>query len=407
MNYNDEIKKLQETIRELEQSEENRKRRDKWECIPDTARDQWRGLPKFDGSCLKGNVPVQIDPNNTFWSKYFKFSIKEYFLDPKVFVENFLKITIERFKLFDDDVFITKKVPLWMGSGYEASLFGMNVLFFDDVDPWIDYVNVINKPEDLDKLQIPNFHNSGLMPQAIRMYEGVKVLLDDDFEVFFPEWLRGPFGLATYMRSFENVLMDMLDEPEFSHRLMRFLVDSRKAWYDSLEKYLGRKVIKANLFNDEVNCPSLSPALYGEFVLPYEKELCDYHHGLHYWHSCGNLTELYGKINEIPNIDMIHKGPWSGSREVGKIFGNRSVIEVCMDSQGDIFQGTEESMRKKLTGIVTDLTEEKVKGYTLRANNIMFVDSWDNSISKARMFINVARQVVDSITKQCNKGDLK
>jgi len=399
MAKNDTIKKLMETIRELEQTEDNQRRKQKWECIPYTSRDQWRGLPKMDGSCLKGNVPVQVDANNTFWAKYFNFSLKDYYLNGEVFLENFLKATIERFKLFDDDVFITKRIPIWMASGYEASLFGMEVGFFHDIDPWIVFKDVIEKPEDLKNLKVPDFYKSGLMPKAIEVYEYVKENIDDDFEVIFPEWLRGPFGIAVYLRGFEHILMDMIDRPEFVHELMRFIVDSRKVWYDSLEAYLGRPVVKGNLFNDEVNCPSLSPALYEEFVLPYEKELSDYHGGLHYWHSCGDLTPLYKKIVEIPKIDMIHKSPWSSAAEVGRVFGKVSAIEVCMNPQKDIFEGTEESMRELLTGIVKDLTDAQVQGYTLRANNIMYYKSWENSISKAKSFIKVSREVVDNITK--------
>lgn len=175
MKVNEEIKKLIDEVCELEQSEENRLRRDRWESIPRTARDQWRGLPKTDGSCLKGNVPIQVDPNNIFWSKYFNFSIKDYFLDPETFVKYYLKISMERFKLFNDDIFISKRIPIWMGAGYEASLFGMRVHFFDDVDPWIDYENImIRQPKDLGKLPELDFSKSGLMPKAMKMYESVR-----------------------------------------------------------------------------------------------------------------------------------------------------------------------------------------------------------------------------------------
>lgn len=393
---NEEIKKLQEEIREIEQSKENIQRKDKWDCIPNTARDQWRGLPKTDGSCQKGIVPVQVDPNNMFWSRYFNFSIKEYFLNPETFVKNYLKISIERFKLFNDDIFVSKIVPIWMGAGYEASLFGMTIQFFDHIDPWIDYENtVIKQPEDLKKTGVPDFYKSGLMPQAIKMYERVKELLDDDFEVFFPEWLRGPFGIATYIRGFENVLMDMITD-EFAHELMKFIVVSRKAWYDDQSKYLGKPFGKANMFNDEVNTPSLSPTLYEEYVLPYENELADYHGGLLYYHSCGDLSVLYENISKITGkIDMVHKGPWSDASQAAKYFGQRSAIEVVMNPQADICEGTEQTISDTLAKIVKPLHENKVKGYTLRANNIQIYDSFENSINKANMFIKAAREVVE------------
>jgi uroporphyrinogen-III decarboxylase len=311
---------------------------------------------------------------------------------------------LERFRLFDDDVFVSKMIPIWMGAGFEASLFGMTVRFFDDVDPWIVYENtVINEPDDLEKLALPDFYKSGLMPETIKMYEGVRAIFDDDFDVLFPEWLRGPFGLATYIRGFEKVLMDMIDTPEFSHKTMEFIVAGRKAWYESFSQYSGKPSGKANLFNDEVNTPSLSPNLYEEFVLPYEIELHEFHGGFLYYHSCGNLSILYPRISKITDIDMIHKSPWSDPAKVAKSFGQRSAIEVCMNPQADICDGTDDSIRALLTNIVGIFNENKVKGYTLRANNIQIYEKFSysikKSIDKAILFIKVAREVVDSITK--------
>lgn len=391
--------RLLEEIRELEQSSKNIERKNKWECIPSTSRDQWRGLPRLDSSWKNDQIPVQVDMNMTFWAKYFNFSLKDYYLDPEIFLENYLKIKIERFKLFDDDVFVNKAVPVWMATGYEASLFGMDVKYFDDADPWIVYDDVIKEHSDLDRLEMPDFRTSGLMPDAIRIYEYVRENVDDDFEVIFPEWLRGPFGIALYLRGYEHLLMDMVDYPEFTHRFMQFIVDSRKNWFKQLEGYLGHEVKKSNLFNDEVNCPSLSPNLYEEFVLPYEQQLCESHsEGYHYWHSCGDLTRLYPIIDRIPKIDMIHKSPWSSAREAGRVFGKRSAIEVCMNPQGDILESNHEQMKSHVEGIVKELYETDAKGFTLRANNIYFYKSYEATVAKAADWISACRKVSKEVS---------
>jgi hypothetical protein len=55
-------------------------------------------------------------------------------------------------------------------------------------------------------------------------------------------------------------------------------------------KFLGEPVQKLKLYNDEVDCPTLSPGMYREFILSYEQELARIHGGLVYWHSCGNYN---------------------------------------------------------------------------------------------------------------------
>lgn len=395
----DRIRFLMEDVRQLEASADNQRRKAKWDCIPYTARDQWRGLPKNDFSCLTGNVPVQVDPNNVFWAEYLGFNIGEYFNDAATFAEYHLRLMTERFRLFDDDVFISRRLPMWGGAPFEASMYGMKIAFFAEADPWIDYSSlVIPEREDLDRLPLPDFYKSGMMPNTIAMYEQLHEIMDSDFEILFPEYLRGPFGIATYIRGFENVLFDMADDPDYAHRLMRFIVDSRKEWYRELEKYLGRKVTKANLFNDEVNTPSLSLDFFREFVLPYEKELTNFHGGLHYYHSCGDLTRLYPFIAEIDRIDMVHKGPWSGIREAAESFGRRTPIEVVLNPQADICDKDEAEVFGLLSGFVRVLSEQRVCGYTLRANNIQKYGSLENSIEKARGFVRAARRAVAEMT---------
>ena len=48
--------------------------------------------------------------------------------------------------------------------------------------------------------------------------------------------------MAFHIRGMENLLEDMIDDPEFTHRLMRFITDSRKKWVAERAKFLGKPV---------------------------------------------------------------------------------------------------------------------------------------------------------------------
>ncbi len=110
-----------------------------------------------------------------------------------------------------------------------------SILLNNDQDPWISNKAVIATPDDLKKLPQINFKTSGIMPQLIRTYEGVCELCKDGFTVLFPEWNRGPFGVAVYIRGFEDLLVDMLTNQEFTDSVMRHITDSRKIWFEGLE----------------------------------------------------------------------------------------------------------------------------------------------------------------------------
>ena len=84
----EEIKRLMEEFRTLEQSEENRRRKAKFSCIQHTSRDQWRGTPKFDDTARFGEVPVELDNNTNFWGAYLGYDVGDYYRKPEVFLKN-------------------------------------------------------------------------------------------------------------------------------------------------------------------------------------------------------------------------------------------------------------------------------------------------------------------------------
>lgn len=395
----DNIKRLMEEIRELEQSDKNRIKKENWAELPLTARDQWRGVPRMDGSWKDGVVPIAVDMQNSFWAQKFGFSLKDYYLDPLTFIEYFLRITLDRFRIFDDDIFITRRIPIWMGCGYEGSMFGMKVHYFDDKDPWLDHRIIINEPVDLERMEAPDFNKSGLMPEAIKMFEVVRNIVDDDFEVFFPEWIRSPFGVAVYVRGFENFLIDMVINDDFAVRLLKYITDCRKKWYDNLASYLNEPVKKGNLFNDEVNCPTLSPELYRNYILPFEKDLCSYHGGLLYWHSCGNVSDMLIDIASIPQIDMLHVGPWTSIEKAAQIFGLRAPLEICLNPQKDIIEASEEDMQAKVFNIMDKCFRFDIKGFTLRCSGLSVLESTEFTENKARSWNSSARRAVEKFVK--------
>lgn len=391
----EEIKRLMEEMRILEASEENQRRKAKWQCIQKTSRDQWRGTPKCDGMSKYGAAPIQLDCNTNFWGAYLGYSVEDYYRNPEVFLKNYLKMRIERFKLFEDDVFVDKNINIWMGSAFEASLIGMRVVYSDVNDPWIDFQYFLQEKEDLEKIPEFDFYHTGQMEDAVKIYEYCRDQLDDDFNVLFPEWERGPFGVSTYARGYDGVLFDMLDdEDDFCDTYMQFFTDRQKQYFAEKDKYLGTKTTRINLYNDEVNTPTISPQLYMDKIRPYEVQLSEHFGGLYYWHSCGILNKLYPAISEIPGIEMIHKGPWSSATDCGNNFGQKCAIEVCLNPLKDVIDADHKTMHDNIYDICKELNATDAKGYTIRANNIPTLETPDKTITKGRDFIKAAREAV-------------
>ena len=302
---------------------------------------------------------------------------------------------IYRFEVFQDFTCIEKTIPIWLGPPFESTLLGSEGVYVRGESPWLDREPVIKDYSDFSKIKLPDFYKTGLMPLAHEMYQEISEMVEGKYIVVFPEWGRGPFGVAFHIRGFNNLLMDMVTNPEFVHQLMKFINEARKEWVSVRARFLGRQVEKGNLYNDEVNCPTLSPQQYEEFVLPYEIDLCHFHGGIVYWHSCGNVTKLLDSIRKIPQIDMFHIGPWTSLVESKRVFGEDTALEKCLMPTEDVQMASPKEIEEKLKEIKSSLDGCY---YTVRADGLQLLSDVAHDVEIIKQWVNIARSVLNNLT---------
>ena len=385
----DSIQRLDDKIGELIESHQNHEIASYWKPQLYTAKDHWRGIPKKSSEL--NTVPFTVEPEIPFWAEIIGFDVLEYYSQPLAYLENTLKMMIYRFEVFQDFTCIEKTIPIWLGPPFESTLLGSKAVYVSGESPWLDREPVIVEYSDLSKLKFPDFNTTGLMPLAHKMYQEISEMVKGKYTVVFPEWGRGPFGVAFHIRGFNNLLMDMIANPKFVHQLMSFIAEARKKWISDRAHFLGRQVEKGNLYNDEVNCPTLSPQQYEEFVLPYEIELCEFHGGITYWHSCGDTTKLLDSIRKIPQIDMFHIGPWTSLIESKRVFGKDTALEKCLMPTVDVQMASPREMEEKLIEIKNALEGSY---YTIRADGLQLLSTVTRDVEIIRQWVNIAQNVL-------------
>ncbi len=103
----------------------------------------------------------------------------------------------------------------------------------------------------------------------------------------------------------------------------------------------------------------ISPAMYREFALPYEKKIVDVAHecGLPYMlHICGDTTVILDAMKET-GIDSVELDYGTDIQAVYDVFGNDVVFSGCVDPSGVMLQGTPEIVAaeaQKVLDIYTD-----------------------------------------------------
>jgi hypothetical protein len=175
-------------------------------------------------------------------------------------------------------------------------------------------------------------------------------------------WLH---GWATQLRGVTQLLVDMMDRPQWVHRLMATLRDGNLALLDQYEE---QGVLTPNtgwfwacddLMDVEATgaapcaagpvahgatpaaCVRLKdlwgrgesqefqgvgPAQYEEFLLDYQKPILE-RFGLTYYGCCEDLTNKVGLVLSVPNLRKFVCSPWTDIGKLAEATGDRTCIE--------------------------------------------------------------------------------
>jgi len=351
-------------------------------------------------------VPAVADPDGPLytmdigiptWSRILHFDINQYFSDTYTQIECQLRMRIYHFEHFDDDTLVGPGVSVSpLGSALEPAILGAPIDYQPDTVPWVARdVPVISSPSELRERPQPDFYTAGPMPAVHRMYaearDMMSTLTDGRWNVGFPQAIRGILGLAQTMRGpHENILMDMLEQPEFAHQMMRYVTDFRIHYAVERAKFLGERVGLGHIGNDEVTAPVVSPSIYSAFLLPLEQELSRFHGGLTCWHSCGDTGPLAHLIRQIPHIKQFYTGPWTDLRLVMEAFGTTTPLEIAVHVVDDMLAASPERMHAKLRQVIQTCGSAPLK---LRAGSTDSVFDLQKDLARARTWTEIARRV--------------
>jgi 5-methyltetrahydrofolate--homocysteine methyltransferase len=144
----------------------------------------------------------------------------EFYTDAKKFVRGICE-TAERFD-FDTPSFI------WDVYNVEAEALGCRFVTFKDMAPAIENTEpLIRTEKDLARLKAPDPYSSGRMPMVFEIMQEIK---NQAGLAPFPCYCA-PFTLASHVMTFENLIVQMQENPQFVHKVMSFLVDEVIAPY--------------------------------------------------------------------------------------------------------------------------------------------------------------------------------
>lgn len=390
------LERLIDRFIELQRSAENERRRALW-LAESCARDQWHGTPLPDRFRGQGVIPFTVDLQYPIWQRLWPFyDLQEVFTSPSVFLDFQLTRKIAQFQWLPDDTYLDNHIFIYLGAPFEPSLFGMDVQYFSDANPAVVHTPVILSREDLTERPPPDFYQDGLMPVAHRMWGEIGDILGGRINLQFVEWLRSPFGIATDVRGFDSLLVDMMIDSDFFHSLMDYIVQSQVAWYDEWSRFLRRQPEGISIFNDELDGSLLSANHYLENIHPHEVQLNEAFGLVTYYHSCGNLTPMMHHIDRLPNIRMLDLGPYTEKAAALRALQKEYLFELRVQPEHDLLQASSTEMRAVLEQQVSVCKQFNVGAVTFRASGMqpVFTESL-RVIGKIREWIDIMRDIAN------------
>lgn len=151
----------------------------------------------------------------------------------------------------------------------EAEALGQKLIWLPGEFPEIDRNDqLIKEPADLDRLRPPDPYKDGRMPFVMEVYKRM-------VDISLNPALRfcAPFSLAANVRGISNLIVDILDQPEFAHRMFGFLtMEVLSPWIEALTEACGVK-LPALGADALASLPITNPQMIEEFALAYALKL--------------------------------------------------------------------------------------------------------------------------------------
>jgi len=282
-------------------------------------------------------VPLALIIDSPWIPTYLNIKHMDFYLDPELWFQSHLKIHQE----YPDIIFI----PSWWmeyGMAAEPSALGSKIKFWQDNTP--SEYHTLHHIEDIEKFPEYEVENDAFMALTLHRIRMQRQRILDAGYILPIATARGPMCTAGFVRGTTEFMIDLVEKPEWAHKLLdlctRLIID----WLKAQAKALGPTVEGIFLLDDIVGF--VNEEHYKEFCHPYLKRICDafpkdwikiYH----------NDADINACVEYLPDVgfDVLNWGKQTDIADVidrvgGKItlMGNVNPLEIAV-------RGTPEEVR--------------------------------------------------------------
>jgi uroporphyrinogen decarboxylase len=243
-------------------------------------------------------------------------------------------------KIADAQLYLAKKFKLpfvitiadlnVIGEAYGAKL-----TYMPEVIP-VHETPAIRGLEEIDKLETKNPRQDGRMPQVIKAAGIFAQKFNEKGNLYFGG-CEGPITAAGSVWGVENLMRNMIKNPEAVHKVLSSVTDTIIAF---LNAQMEAGVLAVGLAEPTASSTCISPQFFQEFEVPYLKKITrKVNSPAFLLHVCGESQNIVDKVSKISNI-LIFSVDKVDLRQAKKQIGNRFVCLLGNVSTGIMRRGT-------------------------------------------------------------------
>lgn len=212
---------------------------------------------------------------------------------------------------------------------------GGAVRFFDDHPPAIDEGRALLADKSvLARLQVPDPLGGGRMHDRVK---AAALFREKAGGLLIEGWVEGPCAMGADLRGINTLMTDFFDDPGFVRDLFAF-ANRMELAFARAQVEAGAELIGVG----DAAASLVGPAIYEEFVWPFEKELVDGIRALGArvrLHICGNTRKILGGMGRLgcDIVDLDYYSPLGEAREkmgpAPVLLGNIDPVRVLQDGR--------------------------------------------------------------------------
>jgi len=335
------------------------------------------------------------------WVRLWNLDTPRFYSDPFYYVETILKQKLWRWETFTQDTMpMTAEVPAGLSMYPEYTWIGMELYFSPEGIPTIQIDHPMTRNPDLSLLKPVDFYSSGWMPRVLRWWDAINRIVDGRLKVINTMfWWRGCLDQAMQLRSYENLMLDIIERPQFVHDLLKFITEQRCHWWEAYNKHFYLPLKPTDIGEDWLNIPFISPGFFRDFVLPRYLEIEAFHGGINSIHSCGDQTPLQRYFLQIHSLNNYEVSPWTNLEQSLVNLPASKKLMIGLHPNEVLFTSADQMERR-----LRDITEKCIgRNYDIGTSGLTpILDTHDQFIDQVNTWLRVVHEVFDGITLRCS-----